>query len=137
MKRVKILDGETPILAKRYLTAEYNSSLGLYYFKQFGECKILILDSNGRIINSIDKKRFNNYDCFEGSFNLNWAKKNKSLFLYYTNHYFEPKFIFYDVINDIISSEYNIFSKVDTLFNGNCYKPTYIENNNQFLLWLA
>jgi hypothetical protein len=102
-----------------------------------GNCNIAILDSNGILVNSITKKKYSSYNCFQGDFNLSWAVQDSILFLYYLNNYFEPKFEFYYIDNDSLSEEINVDFQRETFRNGNSSKSTYIQLTKNFLLILS
>ncbi len=130
---IKYKDG-TNLLSGWYRSVLYDDESNRFLVRANRQCDIYVADSSGLIIDTINKSKYSNYNCFMPS-PFSWAWDDSVLFLYHMNYRAKRFYQFYNLKSKKLSESKTFKIKKRGTRNRHSLHGKFWTNNNVFLLF--
>ncbi len=105
ISRIKVIKNENNIMSNGlHVDALYNKTKNEYYIKNLRKPIVFIIDSTGKVINEINKSKFENYGGIYSDESLTWVVEDSVFSFVNTLSGFIRTSYFYDVYKNIITN---------------------------------
>ena len=104
IKRIIVKDKELPLTSgKNYRELLFDTLSKKYFLRNNRSPNILIIDSNGAIIKTINKEKYPALKGYNSCPGLSFGKNNSSIFIYDLSKKYKNYFQYYDIKNDSLT----------------------------------
>lgn len=135
VKRIPLQYNDKPLIGSLFREVLYDKSRGHFYLINNRSCNIYKLDTNGVVLNFINRNKQIDRICEIQWDNLTWAYYDSLVFLYFGTNDIKYMFHFYDIVNEKFSQPVEIKLKKFRSDNKPNFRSQYLTGFNKFLMF--